>query len=197
MICHAIEMASGVYRPQTIDEKTFNEDFIKTCDQITTAYDNFMFIGDLNYDMLVPNKSSPLQNVCDIFDLTDLVKSPTCYTKNSNPSLNDVILTNMTNNCMNVTNFNCGISDVHDLIALQMKGSIIQRKNELKSYRNFKHFSEQEFLEELQGMNFNNISKHEDLDEAYSNFENSIIKKIWINMPLLKEGNRYSNPPLL
>jgi hypothetical protein len=156
-----------------------------------------MFIGDLNYDMLVPNKSSPLQNVCDIFDLTDLVKSPTCYTKNSNPSLNDVILTNMTNNCMNVTNFNCGISDVHDLIALQMKGSIIQRKNELKSYRNFKHFSEQEFLEELQGMNFNNISKHEDLDEAYSNFENSIIKKIWINMPLLKEGNRYSNPPLL
>ena len=42
-----------------------------------------------------------------------------------------------------------------------------QRKNELKSYRSFKHFSEQEFLKELQGMNFNNISKHEDLDEAY------------------------------
>jgi hypothetical protein len=46
-------LISGVYRPQTIDEKTFNEDFIKTCDQITTAYANFMFIGDLNYDMLV------------------------------------------------------------------------------------------------------------------------------------------------
>jgi hypothetical protein len=91
-------LISGVYRPQTIDEKTFNEDFIKTCDQITTAYDSFMFIGDLNYNMLVSDKSSPLQNVCDIFDLTNLVKSPTCYTKNSNPSLNDVILTNMPNN---------------------------------------------------------------------------------------------------
>jgi hypothetical protein len=32
-----------------------------------------MFIGDLNYDMLVSDKSSPLQNVCDIFDLTNLV----------------------------------------------------------------------------------------------------------------------------
>jgi hypothetical protein len=41
-----------------------------------------MFIGDLNYDMLVSDKSSPLQNVCDIFDLTNLVKIPTCYTKN-------------------------------------------------------------------------------------------------------------------
>jgi hypothetical protein len=49
-----------------------------------------MFIGDLNYDMLVSDKSSPLQNVCDIFDLINLVKSHTCHTKNSNPSLNDV-----------------------------------------------------------------------------------------------------------
>jgi hypothetical protein len=29
---------------------------------------------------------------------------------------------------MNVTNLNCGISDVHNLVALQIKGSIIQRK---------------------------------------------------------------------
>jgi hypothetical protein len=48
----------------------------------------------------------------------------------------------------------------------------------IKSYRSFKHVSEQEFLKELQEMNFNNISKHEDLDEAYSNFENSIIKTL-------------------
>jgi hypothetical protein len=45
------------------------------------------------------------------------------------------------------------------------KGSIKQRKHELQSYKSFKHFSEQEFFKELQGMNFNNISKHEDLDE--------------------------------
>ena len=51
---------------------------------------------------------------------------------------------------------------------------MVQRKNELKRYRSFKHFSEQEFLKDLQGFNFNfnNISKHEDIDEAYSNFEN-------------------------
>ena len=59
-----------------------------------------------------------------------------------------------------------------------------QRKNELKSYRSFKHFSEQEFLKELQGMHFNNISKHEDLDETYSNFENSIIKTLDKHAPI-------------
>ena len=29
-------LISGVYRPQTINDKTFNDDFIKTCDKITT-----------------------------------------------------------------------------------------------------------------------------------------------------------------
>jgi hypothetical protein len=54
-------------------------------------HQNLTIMTHVNYDMLVSNKSSPLQNVCDIFDLTNLVKSSTCYTKNSNPSLNDVI----------------------------------------------------------------------------------------------------------
>lgn len=64
----------GIYRPQTITEKDFNNDFIKTCDQITTKYDNFMLLGDMNYDMLVSEKSSALTNMCDIFDLHNLVK---------------------------------------------------------------------------------------------------------------------------
>jgi hypothetical protein len=29
-------LISGVYRPQTINDKTCNDDFIKTCDKITT-----------------------------------------------------------------------------------------------------------------------------------------------------------------
>ena len=32
--------------------------------------------------------------------------------------------------------------------------------------------------------NFNNISKHEDIDEAYSNFENSIIKTLDKHAPI-------------
>ena len=66
-------LISGVYRPQTINEKTFNDDFIKTRDKITTNYDNFMYIGDLNYDFLDEKKCAPLVSVCDILDLANLV----------------------------------------------------------------------------------------------------------------------------
>jgi hypothetical protein len=40
-----------------------------------------MVIGDLNYDILTPDKSQVLDDLCDIFDLTNIVKNPTCFMK--------------------------------------------------------------------------------------------------------------------
>ena len=51
------------------------------------------------------------KNVCDIFDLTNLIKNPTCLCKDANPSLVDVILTNTPTSCGKICNFDCGISD--------------------------------------------------------------------------------------
>ena len=46
--------------------------------------------------MLVNEKCTALKEVCDIFDLTNMVVDPTCFTKGASPSLNDVILTKQT-----------------------------------------------------------------------------------------------------
>ena len=43
--------------------------------------------------MLDKSKSSKLNNVCDVFDLSNTVKEPTCFTSGNKPSLFDVILT--------------------------------------------------------------------------------------------------------
>jgi exonuclease III len=54
---------TGVYRPPSIKDEHFSNDFISTCDKLSTTYDNFLVIGDLNYDMLSPQKCTPLKNV--------------------------------------------------------------------------------------------------------------------------------------
>ena len=132
-------------------------------DKITTKYEKFLYIaniqnffifccniiGDLNYDFFDEKNVHHLVSVCDILDLTDLVKRPTCFTKIADPTLNDVILTNSPNNCMNVLNFNCGISDVHNLISVQIKGNINPAKKSFKTYRSFKNFSEENFVNDL------------------------------------------------
>jgi hypothetical protein len=50
-----------------------------------------MVLGDLNFDYLHAEKGNALKNECDIFDLTNLIKKPTCFRKDANPSLVDDI----------------------------------------------------------------------------------------------------------
>jgi hypothetical protein len=53
----------------------------------------------------------------DIFDLSQIVKEPTCFMKNSTPSLVDVILTNKKTMCFNTHNIPTGVSDCHYILS--------------------------------------------------------------------------------
>ena len=92
--------------------------------------------------------------MCDSFDYTNLVKTATYHTKNAslidviltkNPTLIDVILTNKPSYCQNITNFNCGLSDVHNLISFQLKAYVPKLKKDFILYRSFKDFNHELF----------------------------------------------------
>ena len=57
-----------------------------TTNYFTKNFDNFIVLGDLHFDMLNQNKCQSLHDICDIFDLSQIVKEPTCFMKNSTPS---------------------------------------------------------------------------------------------------------------
>ena len=69
-------------------------------------------------------KSQTLDDLCDLFDLTNIIKEPTCFKKDCNPSLVDVILTNESKSGFKSLNFNTGVSDCHHLISTFIKGNI-------------------------------------------------------------------------
>ncbi|CAG2251654.1 unnamed protein product [Mytilus edulis] len=125
-------LITGLYRPPSMSNSEFIKDFIDTFDKASTKYDYILMLGDLNYDMLVNEKSNTLKDAWDVCDLTNLVHEPTCHTKGNNPSLIDVVLTNKSSLCMNIRNFNTGISDVHNMISVQIKGQISNKTTDLK-----------------------------------------------------------------
>jgi hypothetical protein len=84
----------GSYKPPSLCNEMFLEDCSITLDKSMKTYEHIVIIGDLNYNLLDGNKSQSLINVCDIFALENIIKEPTCFTKNSDSSLVDVILTN-------------------------------------------------------------------------------------------------------
>jgi hypothetical protein len=83
-----------MHGPPSMSYSDFNQDFVKSYDQMSVKYDNLLILGDLNYDLLSDQKRIPLTNVCDICDQENIVKCATCFTRGADPTLFDVILTN-------------------------------------------------------------------------------------------------------
>jgi hypothetical protein len=106
----------------SVKDDVFSDLCMKGLDKISTIFDNIMVLGDLNYDMLHLNKGKVLVELCDIFDLTNVIKTETCHVKNCKASLVDVILTNKPQYLFNSLNFDCGISDCHNMIGTLVKG---------------------------------------------------------------------------
>jgi hypothetical protein len=151
-----------------MSDSNFNQDFVKSYDQMSVKYDNLLILGDLNYDLLSDQKSIPLTNVCDICDLEKIVKCATCFTKGADPTLIDVILTNRKSLLQNVMNFGCGLSDVHNLIVVQIKGNTPSLRNRYKTYRSYKQFNYEAFIQDLDNTK---------LDEQIINDDNKDIHK--------------------
>ena len=151
-----------------MSDSNFNQDFVKSYDQMSVKYDNFLILGDLNYDLLSDQKRIPLTNVCDICDLEKIVKCATCFTKGADPTLIDVILTNRKSLLQNVMNFGCGLSDVHNLIVVQIKGNTPSLRNRYKTYRSYKQFNYEACIQDLDNTK---------LDEQIINDDNKDIHK--------------------
>ena len=85
-------------------------------------------MGDFNIDMkskcFTYNK---LDGFCDLLNLTNLIKSETCFTKN-HKSLIDFILTNTTMPFQRTHVSETGLSDYHKLITTFLKANFFLSK---------------------------------------------------------------------
>ena len=107
--------ALSIYRPPSYDNLELYIDKLTTSYGASGSYENF--IGDFNVE--VTNKGikfDKLDKFCDLFYLTNLVTSPTCFTKTLK-SIIDLILTNK-GNCFQETKvIETSLTDLHTLIS--------------------------------------------------------------------------------
>ena len=180
-----------------VDNKLFSDIVTKGTDKIATQFDNILILGDLNYDCMDKSKGSTLFDLCDIFDFRNLIKSPTCFTKNFTPSLVDVILTNKPQYCFNTLNFGCGVSDCHNFIGTVVKGSAPRIENSKKSYRSFKNFEPEVFNEDISRVPFHAAFVFDDVDDIYWAHEvllNDVIKE---HAPVKERKSKIQKPPYM
>ena len=112
-------------------------------------------MGDFNIDINSSgNGCQLLDEFCDLFYLSHLVKTPTCFTS-SHKSTIDLIMTNKPKVFEKTRITETGISDYHKLVSTFFNSHYSRRKPKVSYYRNYKNFDEQRFLNDLENTNFN------------------------------------------
>ena len=135
-----------------------------------------------------------LEEFCDIFNLTNSVKSETCFMNNHKSTI-DLILA-LKPRFFQITNVTeTGVSDCHKLITTFMKSYIFRLKPKDVHYRSYKNFNEEKFLSDVKETYFS--FKTSNPDENYSVLTNVFSNIVNIHAPLKKKILRGNKAPFM
>ena len=153
-------------------------------------------MGDFNVDL---NKTDcigfgKLEEFCDNFNLTNIVKRNTCFTKN-NKSTIDLLLTNKPMSFQVTNTTETGLSDCHKLISSFMKSYITRLKPKTIFYRNYKNFDEEKFVKDVKAADFS--FSNNDPNENYSVLSDTFSKVVDRYAPLKEKIQRGNHTPLI
>ena len=121
-----------------------------TLNKILGKYDNILLAGDLNIEGIKTGSvsSNHLSDVKDVFNLTNLVKKPTCF-KSQDGTLIDLMLTNRPRSFLKSQNIEIGLSDCHKLVASILRASFKKRPRKIITHRDQMRFNQDHFLRDL------------------------------------------------
>ena len=113
----------------------------RSCDAFVSKNFATLIFGDLNCNMML---DSSLDDLCDVYGLSNLVKNPTCFT--STPSLLDVFLTEKPKSFAGILNCDVGISDFHNIVCVATRINAPNANKRQIIYRSLKDFNEELFI---------------------------------------------------
>ena len=102
-------------------------------------------LGDFNTSI----EDSFMKNICENYDLSSLLKEPTCIKNPENPSCIDQILTNKPRSFIKTGVIETGLSDYHKLVTTVMKMHFPKSKPSIITHWSYKKFDNKKFMETL------------------------------------------------
>ena len=165
----------GIYRPPNFDNlDTFFKEVTDSLSKASLTYENLIIMGDFDIDINTAGMDvDKLDEFCNLFDLTNLIKTETCCTKNHKSTI-DLFLTNRPLSFQKNRTSETGISDYHELISTFFKSHYTRLKPKIIYYRNYKNFNEELFLKDLENSNLS--ANSDNLHKNYTNLSQTFSK---------------------
>ena len=187
----------SVYRPPTsTNVDIFFEELRNSLSKAVNKYGNLIVMGDFNIDL---NKTDcigfgKLGEFCDNFNLTNIVKRNTCFTKN-NKSTIDLLLTNKEMSFRVTNTTETGLSDCHKLISLFMKSYISGLNPKTIFYRDYKNFDKEKVIKDVKVAEFS--FSNNDPNENYSVLLDTLSNLVDRHVPFKKKMQRGNHAPFI
>ena len=165
-------------------------DAIKTSlDLHISKYENILLLGDFNAEIT----ESSMKEFCEIYNLKNLIKTPTCYKNLNHPSCIDLCLTNCPSSFCSSCVVETGLSDFHKMTLIVTKTHFERLKPRILKYRDYKNYSQENFRNDLIARlsieTFDN-----DNPSKFLNICNEVIKR---HAPLKQKSIRGNQAPFM
>ena len=170
--------------------KTFDSQSLSShIDMYMLKYDNFFIMGDFNSEIM----EKAISEFCSLYNLTNLVKVPTCYKNYINPTSIDLILTNKSTYFQSTRTLETGLSVFHKMTVTVMKTRFKKHPPKVKLYRDYKRFSNTMFHDELKYMQIKQNFYHSSNDD----FVDMTMRILNRHTPLKQKYIRANNAPFM
>ena len=179
----------GIYNPQKSSAPSFLSMLAKKMDEYLLSYDNVILLGDFNCEM----SETCMEEFCLLYDIKNLVKKPTCFKSETNPSCIDLILTNRVSSFQNTCTVETGLSDFHHLVVTVMKTKFKKKPPIIKKYRNFKFYNGFNYLNDINRY----MAGKDPYQMSHDTFVNSLISILDKHAPIKTKYVRGNEQPFM
>lgn len=163
----------GVYRPPSIPKSEWKQELSMLFKAATSLANDVFFLGDFDCDLLQPDKppkdGQDLSDLMGIFNLVNLIKSPTRMCKTSETLL-DLIFMNNKKRILSSGVVDVQISD-HFLVYAVLRASALRSCSRRICFRSLKTFNQDLFLRDLYSTHFHIMDIFDDIDDKLYVFE--------------------------
>ena len=177
----------GIYRPPDMSQNYFFNHLSRIIDFYSTKYERIIIMGDFNVEPTDPS----MINLCDSYDLFNLVKEPTCF--KGPPKCYDLILTNCKHNFQNTQTLTTGFSDFHKMTVTVLKTEFIKPNPIQINYRDYKKFNSVNFKRDLDDKLQYDLTSSSD----YDRFHDILREVLDRYAPIKKKILRANNSPFM
>ena len=153
----------------------------------STKYENIIIMGDFNME---PTDIT-MQNLCDVYNLYNLVKEPTCF--KGPPKCYDLILTNCKHNFQNTQALTSGFSDFHKMTVTILKTEFVKPEPIHINFRDYKKYNSVKFRQDL----CNKLQPDNTACRDYDRFQDILQEVLDEYAPIKSKTIRANNSPFM